>query len=307
MRVSISKIFPVLIPCLFLSTIGQADHTIDHEVQNLKGGLSAIEQRLWDCENGINGVCPGSPGPQGPVGPQGLTGPAGSQGPQGIPGADADNSKIAALEAAVAALVSHIVNSAPTSFDDMNNGFSVGKVWIDTSQNQAYILVDNTPGLAVWRQITNNYAIGGKGPAGGIVFHITDGGLHGLEAAPEDQISSPWGCIGIDIPGAEGATIGTGAQNTTEIILECTEVGIAARVANDYVLNGYTDWFLPSVDEALQMFKIREVLGNLPTLFYWSSTEPLPNSANCVASTGADFKYACQKDTFNGVRAIRAF
>ena len=33
----------------------------------------------------------------------------------------------------------------------------------------------------------NNYAIGDTGPASGIVLYVTGGGLHGLEAAPEDQ------------------------------------------------------------------------------------------------------------------------
>ena len=35
------------------------------------------------------------------------------------------------------------------------------------------------------------YAIGDTGPSGvGIVFYITDGGLHGLEVAPVDQSTS---------------------------------------------------------------------------------------------------------------------
>lgn len=29
--------------------------------------------------------------------------------------------------------------------------------------------------------------IGGTGPGGGIIFHLTDDGKKGLEAAPEDQ------------------------------------------------------------------------------------------------------------------------
>ncbi len=32
------------------------------------------------------------------------------------------------------------------------------------------------------------YAIGDEGPAGGIVFHVIDGGVHGLEAAPETRV-----------------------------------------------------------------------------------------------------------------------
>ena len=66
-----------------------ADHDTEHVVENLKGGLGALEQRVWDCEHGIGGACPGTTGPQGPAGPQGpigVTGPTGEAGPQGIQG-----------------------------------------------------------------------------------------------------------------------------------------------------------------------------------------------------------------------------
>jgi hypothetical protein len=69
------------------------------------------------------------------------------------------------------------------------------------------------------------YEIGKTGPAGGIVFHVTDGGLHGLEASHEDQsTSAEWGCSGIDIltmPNISSAATpdpNTGAYNTQQII-----------------------------------------------------------------------------------------
>ena len=40
------------------------------------------------------------------------------------------------------------------------------------------------------------YAIGDTGPTGGIVFHVTNGGLNGLEAALVDQVTASWGCAG---------------------------------------------------------------------------------------------------------------
>ena len=43
------------------------------------------------------------------------------------------------------------------------------------------------------------YNVGDIGPAGGIVFLTTAGGLHGLEAATEDQISASWNCDGTDV------------------------------------------------------------------------------------------------------------
>ncbi len=73
-------------------------------------------------------------------------------------------------------------------------------------------------------------AIGDTGPAGGIVFYIAGDCTHGLEAALVDQSSgAEWGCIDTTISGADGTIVGTGAQNTADIIAGCSELGIAAR------------------------------------------------------------------------------
>ena len=63
------------------------------------------------------------------------------------------------------------------------------------------------------------YAIGNIGPSGvGIVFYITDGGLHGLEAASGDQGSLiAWSDI-VDVFGGTSTAIGTGTANTDAII-----------------------------------------------------------------------------------------
>ena len=63
-----------------------AEHDVAHVVENLKGGLGALEERVWDCEQGIGGACPGTTGPQGDAGPQGVAGPQGPVGPQGPTG-----------------------------------------------------------------------------------------------------------------------------------------------------------------------------------------------------------------------------
>ena len=67
-----------------------ADHTTEHVVQNLKGGLSAVEQRVWDLEQAGAVVGPTGPtGAQGPAGATGAQGPAGATGltgPIGLPG-----------------------------------------------------------------------------------------------------------------------------------------------------------------------------------------------------------------------------
>jgi hypothetical protein len=89
------------------------------------------------------------------------------------------------------------------------------------------------------------YKIGETGPNGGIVYYITDGGKHGLEATRDaGRTSAKWGCSGSVIPGANGTAVGTGKQNTANIIAGCTEP-TAARAASAWGLG----WYLPSKDE----------------------------------------------------------
>jgi hypothetical protein len=160
-------------------------------------------------------------------------------------------------------------------------------------------------------------AIGETGPAGGIVFYVTDGGNHGLEAAPVDQGTAPWGCNGIPIVGADSHTVGSGAQNTLDILAGCTEAGIAAKVADDYTLNGYSDWFLPSIDGLTTMWvnigqgaaaPLTNAGGFVADGNYWSSSEFDFDSAwiQQFTQSGNTNPNITKLGALN-VRAIRAF
>ena len=81
---------------------------------------------------------------------------------------------------------------------------------------------------------------------GGIVFYIDETGEHGLVAAMEDLGQYVWGCYGTEISGADGQAIGTGYQNTLDIVSGCSETPIAASLALAYESQGYSDWYLPS-------------------------------------------------------------
>jgi hypothetical protein len=75
---------------------------------------------------------------------------------------------------------------------------------------------------------------------------LDNSGEHGLIAAPSDQSDvAEWGCLGT-LVGVNGTAIGTGNQNTLDIVAECTTAGIAA---DNYDDGTYDDWFLPSKDE----------------------------------------------------------
>lgn len=153
------------------------------------------------------------------------------------------------------------------------------------------------------------YAIGDEGPAGGIVFYVTDGGLHGLEAAPEDQSTGvQWGCFEI-ILGADETEVGKGAKNTLDILNGCVvDRPIAASVAAAYTLNGFDDWFLPSKDGLGWMYTNLHSsdLGDFASAFYWSSSEVDSDGAWGQVFNGG-YQFIFGKNGTLGVRAVRAF
>ena len=112
----------------------------------------------------------------------------------------------------------------------------------------------------------------GRTYEGGFIFYLnTDDGT-GMVAATENQSDgAEWGCIGATIAGADGMEIGTGVQNTTDILNGCTEAGIAAKLCRD---KG-EDWFLPSIDELNLMYTNLHLNGHgeFAADNYWSSSE----------------------------------
>jgi hypothetical protein len=141
---------------------------------------------------------------------------------------------------------------------------------------------------------------------GGIIFYIDGTGLHGLIAATADQSTTvSWGCNGTTIGGTSTA-IGKGQANTTTIVNSCSTAGIAARICNDLVLNGYDDWFLPSKDELNLMYVQQTTIGGFTGPFYWSSSE-----YNSSHAWGQNFinglPKSNNKSDVDYVRAVRAF
>ena len=159
------------------------------------------------------------------------------------------------------------------------------------------------------------YALRDIGPAGGLIFYVKAGGYSEgwmyLEAAPSDQsTSATWGCYGTLIPGADGAAVGTGKQNTIDIVAECATVGIAAEICSNLVLGGYSDWFLPSQEELNLMYKnlynIVTPVGGFADSSYWSSSEESASHA-CFQYFSTGNQYSSRKHHKHRVRAIRSF
>ena len=131
---------------------------------------------------------------------------------------------------------------------------------------------------------------------------------HGLIATAADiSTAAEWGCIGTTISGAVGTAIGTGNQNTIDIMAGCATAGIAARLCGDLVQGGYSDWYLPSKDELAKLYAMKvRGFGGFASTKYWSSTE-----VDNIFAWYQDFTNGVQgnfdKDYSPYVRAIRAF
>ncbi len=106
---------------------------------------------------------------------------------------------------------------------------------------------------------------------------------------------------------ATGTVIGTGQANTTSIISYQGNGGYAAKECNDLDIGGYTDWYLPSINELTEMYNQRAYITGINTsVYYWSSSQV--NSTNAyrkLFSSGTTSSSA--KSTMCCVRAIRSF
>ncbi|MEI8061655.1 MAG: DNRLRE domain-containing protein, partial [Candidatus Berkelbacteria bacterium] len=258
-------------------------------IQGLKGDIGPIGDIGAIGPIGLTGpIGPaGTTGATGSIGATGAQGPIGPIGPAGVKG---DTGLTGTFQAGTVAGQMLYWN---------------GTAWVNIP------VVDRSATLTLCRGVPTwdicLHQIGDRGSAGGKVFYITEGGLHGLEAAPVDQANAPRGCYGTYIT-STSATVGTGATNTTLIVASCAEADIAAKVADAYSLNGFNDWYLPSKDELYLLYEQKAIVGGVDNYYYWSSTDVM---GTIDATYAQDFSNGTQS-TYNKlgvlrVRAIRSF
>jgi uncharacterized protein len=171
--------------------------------------------------------------------------------------------------------------------------------------------------MSVWLS-TAGYSVGDTGPAGGFIFYenpnYAKDGWRYLEAAPFDQSAgASWGCFRRAIPGARGTAIGTGKQNTMDMLAACTEPGSAADLCAKLSLNGVRGWFLPSRDELALMYRNLKAARNgdfqdggvTDNFTYWASSQQTADMAAHIDFADLGRQHGDDKDFPRRVRAIR--
>ncbi len=108
---------------------------------------------------------------------------------------------------------------------------------------------------------------------GGLIVGVIEGGKHGLVAFPEDQ---------------------PGTLRSAGVRVAGLSLDLAIKSCNDLVGGGFSDWYLPSYDELVRVWKQRAVIGQFrDNLVYWTSTIYIgnPRTYSTVKWNGGSWGY----------------
>ncbi len=158
-------------------------------------------------------------------------------------------------------------------------------------------------------------SLGDPGPAGGLIFYdkgsFSDGWRYleyGIEIQGGDK---QWGCR---TSNNTSFLLGTGFNNTANVVNNyntnnCSQSPDAFLVCSNLARNGFSDWYLPSVNELQELYPYRTQLG-LGDKRYWSSSELDASIAYVVdyggEANGVPYSYTWAKTPVNGQQGLSA-
>lgn len=164
---------------------------------------------------------------------------------------------------------------------------------------------------------------------GGIIFYFLQPGDEGYEAGKNKGLIAAlvdqgkptfWASIAGGASAVPGTRyeIGYGKANSNLMTADYKTAPYAVASCEDYIGDGFDDWYLPSRNELLQMYKQRALIGGFKASWYWSSTQAGQGFALAMDfGNYRGWNYASDEDRFYwgvwekhnyiNVRAIRSF
>ena len=183
--------------------------------------------------------------------------------------------------------VCYSTNPNPTTADNItNDGYGWG------------IFTSNLSGLTLsTTYYVRAYATNSAGTAYGNELSFTT-----LASAPLAIGDSYQGGVIFSLNGSGGGLIAATSDQSSDATFYP-----ALITCIDLILNGYSDWFLPSKNDLNQMYLNKALIGGFTSDAYWSSTETDQFNAWVQVFSQGFHLVASKENSAARVRAIRAF
>ncbi len=243
--------------------------------------------------------------------------------------------EIQSLTTSASGLITANIGEGTKVFGELNkinwgNGPFFIKTRIDPQGGNNYTIESKSQLLSVpysffaeqARTLTKHFI--GEYFQGGIIFDVyngPDGNEHGLIVSLNDVSNgTAWSNVGANLIGNGAQSLWNGQENSNAITKQTGHTASAAQICNDYDNNGFSDWYLPAIDELNLLRNARyfinktadndgDPLTNPLNYFdyYWSSTEAKSNTAFVIQFGTGDIATVGKNTALYHIRAVRKF
>lgn len=144
--------------------------------------------------------------------------------------------------------------------------------------------------------------------AGGKVVYIEDSGIHGLVVSSENLGSAKFDNVPDNFYSSKAFSVSDGKGNTDKIIATYGYNGNAAAKCRMYRGGGYSDWYLPAMEQLHRIYNSASNDKTFANYYYWSSTEDSSYIGNAWCIGFHNEVYGTSLKSFSYmVRAVRDF